>query len=134
MPDGVCTADYGVVRSFGQPKPENVMGEERKYALNWTRLSCHDFDENQVRLQLFTLAYNLPNFMRMGRQPNRNCEESKGWWVMMGGSHRSRGGPLEKAAILCLNSDFVTAVKTKHATRHRLSGKSQSTRGMSKDG
>ena len=27
-------------------------------------LSCHDFDDNQVRLQLFVLAYNLGNFLR----------------------------------------------------------------------
>ena len=37
---------------------------EGKHALNWTRLSCHDFDDNQVRLQLFVLAYNLGNFLR----------------------------------------------------------------------
>ncbi|UCE46593.1 MAG: transposase, partial [Phycisphaerales bacterium] len=35
-----------------------------KYALNWTRLSCHDFVDNQVRLQLFALAYNPGNFLR----------------------------------------------------------------------
>jgi len=38
--------------------------KEGKLALNWTRLSCHDFVDNQVRLQLFALAYNLGNFMR----------------------------------------------------------------------
>jgi len=38
--------------------------KEGKYALNWTRLSCHDFADNQVRLQLFALAYNLGNFLR----------------------------------------------------------------------
>jgi len=38
--------------------------KEGKIALNWTRLSCHDFVDNQVRLQLFALAYNLGNFMR----------------------------------------------------------------------
>jgi len=32
--------------------------------LKWTRLSCHDFADNQVRLQLFALAYNLGNFLR----------------------------------------------------------------------
>ncbi len=32
--------------------------------MRWTRLSCHDFDDNQVRLQLFVLAYNLGNFLR----------------------------------------------------------------------
>ncbi len=38
--------------------------KERKYALNWTRLSCHKFVANQVRLWLFILAYNLGNFFR----------------------------------------------------------------------
>jgi len=38
--------------------------KEGKYALNWTRLSCHGFTDNQVRLQLFALAYNLGNFLR----------------------------------------------------------------------
>jgi len=38
--------------------------KEGKYALNWTRLSCHKFDDNQVRLHLFVLAYNLGNFLR----------------------------------------------------------------------
>jgi hypothetical protein len=32
--------------------------------VNWTRLSCHDFIDNQVRLQLLVLAYNLGNFFR----------------------------------------------------------------------
>ena len=32
--------------------------------MKWTRLSCHDFVDNQVRLQLFALAYNLGNFLR----------------------------------------------------------------------
>jgi len=38
--------------------------KEGKHALNWTRLSCHDFVDNQVRLHLFALAYNLGNFLR----------------------------------------------------------------------
>lgn len=38
--------------------------KEGKYALNWTRLSCHKFEANQVRLGLFILAYNLGNFVR----------------------------------------------------------------------
>ena len=37
--------------------------KERKNALNWTRLSCRRFKDNQVRLQLFALAYNLTNFL-----------------------------------------------------------------------
>ncbi len=38
--------------------------KEGKYAVRWTRLSCHDFKDNQARLQLFALAYNLGNFSR----------------------------------------------------------------------
>jgi len=38
--------------------------KEGKNAVKWTRLSCHDFVDNQVRLQLFAFAYNLGNFMR----------------------------------------------------------------------
>ena len=38
--------------------------KEGKNAVKWTRLSCHDFVDNQVRLHLFVLAYNLGNFLR----------------------------------------------------------------------
>ncbi len=38
--------------------------KEGKHAVCWTRLSCHGFDGNQMRLQLFVLAYNLGNFLR----------------------------------------------------------------------
>ena len=32
--------------------------------MKWARLSCHDFVDNQIRLQLFVLAHNLGNFLR----------------------------------------------------------------------
>jgi len=38
--------------------------KEGKYAIKWTRLSCRKFRNNEVRLQLHALAYNLGNFMR----------------------------------------------------------------------
>jgi Transposase DDE domain group 1 len=38
--------------------------KEGKSAVKWTRLSCHRFVANQVRLHLFILAYNLGNFLR----------------------------------------------------------------------
>jgi hypothetical protein len=38
--------------------------KEGKGAIKWTRLSCHSFAANAVRLQLHVLAYNLGNFMR----------------------------------------------------------------------
>ena len=49
--------------------------KEGKYALNWTRLSCHKFVANQVRLWLFVLTYNLGNFMRRLVLP----EDMKHW-------------------------------------------------------
>ena len=38
--------------------------KEGKYALNWTRLSCQRFAENEVRLKLFIMAYNVGNIFR----------------------------------------------------------------------
>src|SRR5262249_40561689 len=38
--------------------------KEGKNALKWTRLSCRRFQDNQARMQLFALAYNLANFLR----------------------------------------------------------------------
>jgi hypothetical protein len=38
--------------------------KEGKNAVTWTRLSCHRFAANAVRLQLHMLAYNLANFLR----------------------------------------------------------------------
>lgn len=37
---------------------------EGKQATHWTRLSCHRFRGNEVRLQLSVLAYNLGNLLR----------------------------------------------------------------------
>ena len=38
--------------------------KEGKNAVKWTRLSCRTFRNNEVRLQLHALTYNLANFMR----------------------------------------------------------------------
>jgi hypothetical protein len=38
--------------------------KEGKYAVKWTKLSCRTFRDNQTRLQLFALAYNLANLLR----------------------------------------------------------------------
>jgi hypothetical protein len=38
--------------------------KEGKQAIHWIRLSCHDFQDSEVRLQLFALVYNLANFRR----------------------------------------------------------------------
>ena len=45
--------------------------KERKQATHWTRLSCHRFRANEVRLQLSVLAYNLGNLWRRLGLPQR---------------------------------------------------------------
>jgi hypothetical protein len=54
----------GIVHFYNGRGTAEQWIREGKYALNWTRLSCHKFVANQVRLALFILAYNLGNFMR----------------------------------------------------------------------
>jgi hypothetical protein len=54
----------GIVRFYnGRGSCERWI-KEGKYALEWMRLSCHEFKNNVVRLALFVLAYNLGNFLR----------------------------------------------------------------------
>jgi hypothetical protein len=45
--------------------------KEGKNAVKWTKLSCRTFKDNQTRLQLFALAYNLANFLRRLALPKR---------------------------------------------------------------
>ena len=49
--------------------------KEGKNAVQWTKLSCRTFKDNQTRLQLFVLAYNLANFLRRLALPH----EVKHW-------------------------------------------------------
>jgi len=60
----LCAKPKGVVHFYNGRGTAEQWIKEGKYALNWTRLSCHRFVANQVRLQLFILAYNLGNFLR----------------------------------------------------------------------
>ncbi len=60
-----------VVKFYNKRGTAEQWIKEGKYALNWTRLSCHDFVDNQVRLQLFALAYNLGNFLRRLALPKK---------------------------------------------------------------
>jgi hypothetical protein len=43
--------------------------KEGRNAIRWTRLSCRRSKDNQTRLQLFALAYNLGNFLRQMALP-----------------------------------------------------------------
>ena len=53
-----------VVAFYNQRGTAEQYIKEGKNAVRWTRLSCQKFRNNEVRLQLHALAYNLGNFMR----------------------------------------------------------------------
>ena len=59
-----AAAGEGVVEFYNQRGTAEKWIKEGKNAVKWTKLSCHDFVDNQVRLQLFVLAYNMGNFLR----------------------------------------------------------------------
>ena len=58
-----------VIRFYNQRGTAEQWIKEGKNAVRWTRLSCHDFVDNEVRLYLFVLAYNLGNFLRQAVLP-----------------------------------------------------------------
>ena len=53
-----------VVRFYNDRGTAEQWTKESEYAVKCTRLSCHDFKDDQVGLQLVALAYNLNNFLR----------------------------------------------------------------------
>ena len=53
-----------VVRFYNKRGTAEQWIKEGKHAVNWTKLSCRRFKDNEARLHLFALAYNLANFMR----------------------------------------------------------------------
>jgi hypothetical protein len=57
-------SDESVMKFYNGRGTAEQWIKEGKNAVKWIRLSYHDFVDNQVRLQLFALAYNLGNFLR----------------------------------------------------------------------
>jgi hypothetical protein len=60
-----------VVRFYNKRGTAEQWIKEGKLAITWNRLSCHGFRENEVRLQLFSLAYNAVNFLRTLALPRK---------------------------------------------------------------
>ena len=48
----------------GRCRPFSPLDTEGKAATQWTRLSCHRYRANEVRLLLGVIAYNLGNLLR----------------------------------------------------------------------
>jgi hypothetical protein len=53
-----------VVHFYNQRRTAEQWIKEGKAATHWTRLSCHRFRANEVRLLLGVIAYNLGNLLR----------------------------------------------------------------------
>jgi Transposase DDE domain group 1 len=60
-----------VVRFYNRRGTAEQWIKEGKQATHWTRLSCHRFRANEVRLPLSVLAYNLGNLWRRLVLPKR---------------------------------------------------------------
>ena len=65
-----------VVRFYNQRGTAEQHIKEGKYAFRWTRLSCRKFRDNEVRLQLHALAYNLATFLRCIELPEEMAQWS----------------------------------------------------------
>jgi len=65
-----------VVRFYNQRGTAEQHIKEGKYAFRWTRLSCKLFRDNEVRLQLHALAYNLATFLRCIELPEAMADWS----------------------------------------------------------
>ncbi|HUE87723.1 MAG TPA: IS1380 family transposase [Vicinamibacterales bacterium] len=84
-----------VVRFYNKRGTAEQWIKEGKQATHWTRLSCHRFRANEVRLQLSVLAYNLGNLWRRVSLPERIKS-----WSLTSLQHRlvKTGGRLVKHA------------------------------------
>ena len=110
-----------IVRGEGQCIPHAF---SRKQAAHWTRLSCHRFRANEVRLQLSVLAYNLGNLwrrlvlprridswsltslqQRLVKTGGRLVKHARYYWLLLAESHLTRrlfGSMLRRIAALPL--------------------------------
>jgi Transposase DDE domain group 1 len=64
-----------IIRFYNQRGTAEQHIKEGKQAINWTRLSCKGMAQNEVRLQLHALAYNLGVFLQGAELP----EEIADW-------------------------------------------------------
>jgi Transposase DDE domain group 1 len=98
-----------VVRFYNKRGTAEQWIKEGKQAAHWTRLSCHRFRANEVRLQLSVLAYNLGNLwrrlvlparieawsltslqQRIVKTGGRLVKHARYYWLMLAESHLTR--------------------------------------------
>jgi hypothetical protein len=99
-----------VVRFYNKRGTAEQWIKEGKQAAHWwTRLSCHRFRANEVRLQLSVLAYNLGNLwrrlvlpmridawsltslqQRLVKTGGRLVKHARYWWLLLAEGHLTR--------------------------------------------
>ena len=98
-----------VVRFYNKRGTAEQWIKEGKQAAHWTRLSCHSFRANEVRLQLSVLAYNLGNLwrrlvlparidtwsltslqQRLVKTGGRLVKHARYYWLLLAESHLTR--------------------------------------------
>jgi hypothetical protein len=100
-----------VVSFYNQRGTAEQWIKEGKHAVQWTRLSCHSFDSNQVRLQLHVLAYNLGNSLRRLALPR-----SVGHWTLTTLRHKL----IKIGAKMVRHARYVTFQLAEVAVPRRL--------------
>jgi hypothetical protein len=102
-------ANRAVVRFYNKRGTAEQWIKEGKQAAHWTRLSCHRFRANEVRLQLSVLAYNLGNLcrrlvlpkrvdswsltslqQRLVKTGGRLVTHARSYWLLLAESHLTR--------------------------------------------
>jgi Transposase DDE domain group 1 len=118
------TSNRAVVRFYNQRATAEQWIKEGKQAVAMTRLSCHRFQANQVRLWLSLIAYNLGNLWRRLALPTeignwsltslqqrlmktggRLIKHARYYWLLLAESHLTRrlfGAMLGKVVALPL--------------------------------
>jgi hypothetical protein len=98
-----------VVRFYNKRGTAEQWIKEGKQGAHWTRLSCHRFRANEVRLQLSVLAYNLGNLcrrlvlparidtwsltslqQRLVKTGGRLVKHARYYWLLLAESHLTR--------------------------------------------
>jgi hypothetical protein len=111
------TPSRAVVRFYNKRGTAEQWIKEGKQAVKMTRLSCHRFRSNQVRLALSLLAYNLGNLWRRRTLPKRIenwsltslqqrlVKHARYYWLFLAEGHLTRrlfGSMVRRIAVLSL--------------------------------
>ena len=109
-----------VVRFYNKRGTAEQWIKEGKQATHWTRLSCHRFRANEVRLQLSVLAYNLGNLwrrlvlpprikrwsltslqQRLVKTGGRLVKHARYYWLLLAEGHLNRRAVRRHASATC---------------------------------